>query len=965
MKNLLNLLVGFAIILLPFNTDAQLDTIHYIPAMHAPSSGGIVVWGGTTSLVKKQYIYLSTPSTTPFVVTIERGNGNLLTTATISNGNPFTYYVGTGLNTPLFVKKNQLNQVNTNKGIVCYASEPFYMSYRVSGGNNALIQHADWATGKGTHGLGTSFRVGGMPCFNAGTNSGHPRSITAGVMATQDNTTITVSDYDVNIKFWGTPAYVPPPSFTVTLDAGETYTVCLKHVAALPSNLIGIIGSLITSDKPIALINGNFTGSINPVNTANQDFGFDISIPTDKIGQEYVLVEAMGNDSMERPMVIAHYDNTDVYVNGGLTPITTLMAGDYYLVPNMYYQGVGHKNMYVRTSEPAYMYQMMASSQGNADGGMVLVPEISCFLPSTIDEIAAIDKIGTVSFNTGMTVTTEVGSTVLLNGQPMLNPEVVLGLPWETYKIDSLLVGDKTIVSSSAIAVSIVGADAPAGFSGYFSGFVDDPDTSDFVVADFCSTYNTNFAGWYDVDFPADSVSWDFGEVVAGQANFATGDTVDHAYASGGTFNVQMIVHRCKNDTVTKTITINPSSFINQTPMICEGDFFTLPSGLTVNSTGTYVENFATTFGCDSIITTDLTVVPVITYNQTIDLCYGASFVLPSGTTVVASGIYNEVLTNVMGCDSIWITDLTIEPLLTAFVVDSICEGDVYALPSGLVIDQTGIYVETISAVSGCDSIVTVDLKVNPIPMIDAGQDVSICTGESITLDANNPDYANVSWSNGVTDGSPFLVNFGGVYTVYAELNGCLAQDDMLVDFYPTPVADFTYSQDEPTAAGTDVTFYITEAFNPGFDYQWNFGDGYNDNEYFTSHSYLEGDVDSYEIQLFITNELGCMDSASHKIELLEPLLFYVPNAFTPNGDVYNNSFLPVFVSGFDPYDFHMTIYNRWGEILFESYNAQAGWDGTYGDQLADDGVYVWDIQFAHLYSDKKEKVQGHITLVK
>jgi gliding motility-associated-like protein len=967
MKTFATLFISTLILILSANhSHAQLDTVHYIPPMHSAKGSGGIIFGGGTSLIKKHYIYLSTPSTTPFTVDIKRGDGTILASPVISNGSPFEYYVGTGTNTPLFVKKNQLNQVMTSKGIVCSGPEPFYMSYRVNGGANSnQAQHSDWATGKGMHGIGTSFRVGGMPCFNAGTNNGHPRSMTVGVMATQNNTTITVSDYDINIKLFDNAPFTPPPSFTIVLNAGETYTVCLKQNVPNPANFVGMIGSLITADKPIGMINGNLTGSIHPTNTQNQDFGIDISVPTNKIGQNYVMVEGLGSDTTERPMVVAHYDNTEIYVNGGVAPIATINAGDYYLIDNMYYQGVNHKNMYVFTSEPAYMYQMMAASQGNADGGMVLVPEINCFLPPAIDEIPAVDKIGTVSFNAGLTITTELGSTVLLNGTLLTNPEPVLGLLWETYKIDSNLVGDMEIISSSAVAVSVVGAESPSGFAGYFSGFVDDPDTSDFVAIDFCPDYTTSFSADYDNDFIPDSVSWNFGEISSGSANFALGDSVDHIYSVGGTYTVQMIIHRCTNDTVTKTITINPSSSMTVNQTICDGDSYTLPSGLIVMATGVYADTFATTYGCDSIITTDLYVAPVNTYNQTISLCYGSSYVLPSGTVATTTGIYNEVLTTTLGCDSIWVTDLTIEPLLTATIQDSICEGETYTLPSGLVIDQTGIYQDIISAVSGCDSVITIDFKVNPIPFIDAGADIEICPGESVSLNANNPNGATIVWSNNVVEATPFAVFNDVTYTVYAALNGCTSEDEVEVNLIEIPDASFTYSSGTAEAEGTEVSFYVNDPFNSDVTYFWSYGDGYYSSEYEENHLYFDGNATDYTIQLVVTNQLGCSDSMILSIEIFEPLVYYVPNAFTPNGDSYNNSFLPVFTSGYDPYDYHLTIFNRWGQILFESYNAEEGWDGTYADQLVEDGTYVWDIQFGELKSDKKHQEQGHITVLK
>ena len=968
MKRSITIALTFFMMTFMNNIYGQLDTIHYIPPMSTPSTnGGVIGWpggggGGNNYLVKKHYLYLSTPSQNPIQVTIKRGDNTVLDVVTVQNGQPYTYYVGNGINTPLFVNKNNLNTVKQNKGIICESTEPFYVSYRVNGAASTNVQHADWATGKGNHGLGTEFRVGGMPCFNAGTNNGHPRSITVGVMATQDNTTITYSDYDLNIKFFGNPGYTPPPTFSITLQAGETYTVCLKQTAALTANYVGVIGSLITSNKPIAVINGNLTGSIHPTNTNNQDFGFDISIPTNELGQDYILVEGHGGPDMEKPMVIAHTDNTEIYVNDNPVAIATLMAGDYYLIDNSHYQGTNHRNMYVHTSEPAYMYQMIAATDpGEKDGGMVLVPEISCFLPSSIDEIPEVEKIGTETYNTGYTVTTEVGSTVLINNTPIgVTPEPVLGTPWETYKIDSMVTGHLEVVSSSAVAVSVYGAEAPSGFAGYYSGFIGDPDTSDFVVTDFCTAYNTNFASWYDPDFPADSVTWDFGD-----GNIATGDTVDHIYTLDGTYDVEMIVHRCKNDTVTQTITINPSYDIVANPVVCEGTVYTLPSGATVTTTGVYVENFMTSLGCDSIITTDLTVNPVDTLNQNIFLCYGGSYTLPGGTTVTTSGIYQDVLTSAMGCDSVIITDLVIEQEITAAVTAEICDGESYLLPGGNNVTVSGIYVDVLTAASGCDSTVTTDLTVKPLPQIDAGIDLDVCPGDSVTVVAHNPDGAIISWNNGITDGNPFEVNLGQTITVTAELNGCFSYDDITITVLAIPEAEFTYSQDEPQANGTFVQFYVQEGYNSDWTYFWNFGDGSYSDEYGPDHIFEDGDIEQYGVTLIVTNELGCSDEASVTIELEKPIIYYVPNAFTPNGDDYNNTFQPVFTSGHDPYDFHMTIFNRWGEIVFESYNAQEGWDGSYGDQLVDDGVYVWAIEFGELNTDKMHKEQGHITVLR
>ncbi len=91
-----------------------------------------------------------------------------------------------------------------------------------------------------------------------------------------------------------------------------------------------------------------------------------------------------------------------------------------------------------------------------------------------------------------------------------------------------------------------------------------------------------------------------------------------------------------------------------------------------------------------------------------------------------------------------------------------------------------------------------------------------------------------------------------------------------------------------------------------------------------------------------------------------------MPNTFTPDGDNFNEEFKPVFVSGFDPYDFHMMIFNRWGEVVFESYDANYGWNGFYGDHgIVKDGTYIWRIEFGDLNTDKKYKENGHVTILK
>lgn len=94
-------------------------------------------------------------------------------------------------------------------------------------------------------------------------------------------------------------------------------------------------------------------------------------------------------------------------------------------------------------------------------------------------------------------------------------------------------------------------------------------------------------------------------------------------------------------------------------------------------------------------------------------------------------------------------------------------------------------------------------------------------------------------------------------------------------------------------------------------------------------------------------------------------LVYYVPNSFTPDDDNFNNTFQPVFSSGFDPFDYHLSIFNRWGEVIFESFDSSKGWNGYYGIEKCQDGVYTWKIIFGKPGIDDKELLTGHVVLIR
>jgi gliding motility-associated-like protein len=120
-----------------------------------------------------------------------------------------------------------------------------------------------------------------------------------------------------------------------------------------------------------------------------------------------------------------------------------------------------------------------------------------------------------------------------------------------------------------------------------------------------------------------------------------------------------------------------------------------------------------------------------------------------------------------------------------------------------------------------------------------------------------------------------------------------------------------------------------------------------------------------YQVQLVVTNQLGCSDTGFVTVVIREDIIFYVPNSFTPNDDDFNNVFTPVITSGIDFDSYSFAIYNRWGERIFETTTVGAGWDGTYKGMKSPDGIYTWNLQFKSNFNDGVFIHHGHTALIR
>jgi gliding motility-associated-like protein len=179
-----------------------------------------------------------------------------------------------------------------------------------------------------------------------------------------------------------------------------------------------------------------------------------------------------------------------------------------------------------------------------------------------------------------------------------------------------------------------------------------------------------------------------------------------------------------------------------------------------------------------------------------------------------------------------------------------------------------------------------------------------------------------------------------------------------------SPNAAFTSSILQFSGGPQNVSF--TNNSTGADSYFWDFGNGNTSTIISPTNSYYNTTGNTLVTLYALTNN-GCIDSASVVITYIEDAIFYVPNTFTPDQDEFNQTWGPVFTQGFDPYNFDLFVFNRWGEVIWESHDATKKWDGTYGPKGLDcpDGVYTWKISFKPKETDKKTSITGSINIIR
>lgn len=180
----------------------------------------------------------------------------------------------------------------------------------------------------------------------------------------------------------------------------------------------------------------------------------------------------------------------------------------------------------------------------------------------------------------------------------------------------------------------------------------------------------------------------------------------------------------------------------------------------------------------------------------------------------------------------------------------------------------------------------------------------------------------------------------------------------------PKPKADFRYSPNPVLMFNTTVHFQ-NYSIN-GYTYQWYFDGGYPTSSGQTNVTvqYPDGQTGQYDVMLITTSELGCVDTALQTVVVFPEVLIYAPNTFTPDGDEFNQDWR-IFMEGIDVYDFELMIFDRWGEVVWESHNIEVAWDGTYNGKPLPTGTYSWVVRTKDALNDAKYTYSGHVNILR
>jgi hypothetical protein len=291
---------------------------------------------------------------------------------------------------------------------------------------------------------------------------------------------------------------------------------------------------------------------------------------------------------------------------------------------------------------------------------------------------------------------------------------------------------------------------------------------------------------------------------------------------------------------------------------------------------------------------------------------------------------------------------------------------------------STTTYTVVATDANGCTANSSITVTVNAMPTALLTADIfsgcaplcvdftDLSTISSGTITSWNWDFGDQSTST--MQNPTHCYTTPGINTVVLTVTsvaGCTQTITMsnYIDVYAVPVAAFTADPQPTTILSPTITF--TDASTYAASWSWSFGDVAQSSSTLQDPSFTYPEADCYTALLEVTSIHGCTDTASLPICITPDASMYVPNTFTPDDNGLNDVFLPSHY-GIDESSFEMWIFDRWGNLIFQTDDPNEGWDGRVqgSSTICQQDTYVWKIKYADLLN-KKYNLVGHVNLIK
>jgi len=287
--------------------------------------------------------------------------------------------------------------------------------------------------------------------------------------------------------------------------------------------------------------------------------------------------------------------------------------------------------------------------------------------------------------------------------------------------------------------------------------------------------------------------------------------------------------------------------------------------------------------------------------------------------------------------------------------------------------NATTTYSVNVTNVCGVVVPATTQVTVHPIPVVDIpSQFASGCDHINLTFadtaTANTGcfyawDFGDNSTGTGANTNHNY--SMGGTYTVSVTITspfGCQGSNSNQVSLiiYDSPTADFSMASDELSII-EPMAMFTNECSGNTIGWWWDFGDATTSTASSPTHTYAQ--QGTYNVRLIAESFGGCMDTTIQPLEVVPEFTVFIPTAFTPNGDGINEVF---YVYGAEITSFNMKMFDRWGNLIFESNNLYEGWDGRAngGTEISQQDVYVYKVDIKD-FEGKQHKYTGSVTLMK